>query len=799
MAYISRSSSAPSVGVIAQDIDVSPWTYNSLEFGKIKLPNSFSFTGIWDEFLTDEPKSAVLYPDAWDFFEPVPVLLFVTGRDLEKRKVSVTAYPSYSVSEKLSVKLRKAIPTAWFDDNYRFSGSTGGWTTFTDADAKDDKGNAIKVPAYQLFGYYVVANSYDVRYISPSGASLKITDSSQIWEINATQSLPDKTMAEILYVACYMGGFMAIPRMNGRRSLFSARWQCLNLVKTPFATTSPALNSHNTFVDYPFVDLIYNLNGAAIAEMGRRGLWLWAQWDSTVGTITDQAGGQNGISVGACGNNKWGWFMGPREASDGSITFADSFGGVSRLWNYQISDGLWRNVCMLKITSNCSFWTPEIFGTPSLKIYFNTSGVTTAPTVTNVMCNIGPEPMPLTERLFSPKEWSYEDPFGCDYVSVWDTAAELPDVDDVEIGDEVHQASAGYVRYSEGWTSPLLGYSKVGRGETEDLLSLPVNGKATSTHLIEDGKLLSGLILLSRPEPQASLQMVRRVALQKCARKVSFTSRDKLDLLKLQRFMTGYCSITSAKRSDALMYKYEGIYYPTPTPQLLTTSTLSFPPTGGTKMVAGIGRLPASCGSLSSWPVSVRYEQFGAAVSATVTVTAPLIIRDFGAYIKAYDVSQTSTFSVSGGVPSVNGAAAVVTEGATASVNLNVGSTPTVTATLEVVPYQWKNLGSGLSVEAELTADEPYIAVVPYVTPFQSDAKVTSLKLSINGDEFYAQNKRCYVAYCGSTNYGNLTAGNYGVKKVSAGTVKITMSYTLSSGSGQGILNARKLVMPTGI
>lgn len=769
--------------IIAQNIQVTPWQFNTLDFSKIKLPSSFSFAATADEFPDDTPRTGVLNPDDWDFFDPVAVVLFVTSRDFARRTVEVEAIARDDFSGVVNAKLKEYVPDCYFDDGGVLSGDTTHWSVTTDTETRTD-GKAIKLPVYHIFGLGVVANSFKLTYIYPTGKSIDLTDATLKWQINASQSLPDKTLGELLYVAAYNGGFMPVLRPAPLRSKYSARWYGLNLCAEPKAVKKPAAGNANTFAAFNMV-AVYKLN-TLIKSISGQGLRLFVQWDTDEADLSPN--GCKGVNMGYVNTNRWGWFCEARTANDGSLWFADSFGQNSYITQELTQTGVYHYTASLHIGRNCAFWSAD--EVPTIKIYFNTEKKQQQ--CYNVMCNIGIEPMPYNTDTLDPSEVLTADPFGLDYVSVWDCELNSPTVNNLKLGDEIHQASAGYVRYGSEWTDPLLGYVKEGRSTSEDIYTIPVNGLATTGNLIDGGKVRTGLLLVPRPEPTVNLSMVRRVAMLKNARKVTFTSPSKLNLLKLYPMLSGFVSLSGAKRADAKTYSYEGTYYPSPDYGVYSTQTITFAPWGGTKVASGIGWSPINPPTLKGWAVSATVVPYGSALMSAITVAEPEFMRDFGAYVKKNDPGQTKLVGTAANYSPVFAEEIKnVTKDTSDYVYFTSGGFTNVKALISITGYI--ELTPNLTA-AKIDANQPWLAVTPHVIPFTKGAEITSIVIHV-GDKyyFYANNNRAYVIHCG-TDTGSVTTGTYGIFRVPAGTYNITITYTLSTGSGVSVLPSSQII-----
>lgn len=215
---------------------------------------------------------------------------------------------------------------------------------------------------------------------------------------------------------------------------------------------------------------------------------------------------------------------------------------------------------------------------------------------------------------------------------------------EVKLGAELYPATRGTVKYGEGWTDTLLQWVKQGYAGADEatVCTIGVNGQATTGNYLDDeGKPYSGLVFKSRPEPAGNSDFLAQFAMTKHARKVTFKSAQLLPVNATIPLGTGVAWVTKRTRTAA-GYDYEGVAAMQTDVELLTTSTLIFAPTGGSKWVAagGAGMTWTADETLTggAWPVAVKSRNVGgAAVSqAVVTVGANSYVMGL------YDLAKAS-------------------------------------------------------------------------------------------------------------------------------------------------------------
>lgn len=243
-------------------------------------------------------------------------------------------------------------------------------------------------------------------------------------------------------------------------------------------------------------------------------------------------------------------------------------------------------------------------------------------TATDKLLNTGrPRYTPLVEAI---RPLSEVDP--CDHNG---TVELLHSLTDVKLGTELYPATRGAVKYAEGWTDTLLQWTKEGYAGADEatVCTIGVNGQATTGNYLDDsGKPYSGLVFYSRPEPAGNVAFLEQFAMTKHARKITFKCVDPLPANATIPLGTGSAWVTKRTRTAA-GYDYEGVAVTHTDVELLTSSTLIFPPTGGAKWVAGSGYgLSWQKDGLDegAWPVSVtRYRYTSSSVTnSVVTVGA---------------------------------------------------------------------------------------------------------------------------------------------------------------------------------
>lgn len=200
---------------------------------------------------------------------------------------------------------------------------------------------------------------------------------------------------------------------------------------------------------------------------------------------------------------------------------------------------------------------------------------------------------------------------------------------DVKMGAELYPATRGTVKYGEGWTDTLLQWVKQGYAGTDEatVCTIGVNGQATTGNYLDDeGKPYSGLVFKSRPEPAGNSAFLEQFAMLKHARKVTFKSAQLLPVNATIPLGTGVAWVTKRTRTAA-GYDYEGVAVSHTDEELLTSSTLIFPPTGGAKWVAaggvGIGWTKDDALGKGAWPVEVRSVEHKAMISTAICTVYP--------------------------------------------------------------------------------------------------------------------------------------------------------------------------------
>lgn len=639
MAYIVRSGQTPSLGVIAQDVDVSGWAFNSGEFGKVKLPNSFTVTAHAPQAPDNEPFPVILAPDHWDTFEAIKGLAFVVERNTQERTVKITVYPDDSLYGRLNEKLPDYADPATITRGGMISGkfASGG----TNWSVELVMGDIIwGVPVFHLFGLKIAANGTVTKWITPEGAEVVYNDSSIDFEIDCAASLPDKTVGEILYIAAYLGGYVPNVSFPSKPKEFGAKWWGKNLTSAPAAEYTALINGNNDnyYVSIPMVTGVR----AALSEHVRKDFFLWVSFE-VPNTLPPSTGFVNyfrGLNCGGIpnsgGGTGWEWWGDLRKVG-GDVSYAGMVGANGEQGQGFVEDfgGTYRYFLGLP-------WQHSGYELSRLGIYYNAQSASPMPSaavkVTRVMVNAGPFPMPYSEEVLDVTDYGTPDPFALDYASPLDIEAEMPDISELVIKDEVHQASKGCAKFGSGWTDPLLGWSKTGRSAEETIATIGVNGSVTTANYFTDGKPPSGLVILPRPDPRTSLPFAARFAMTNGARKVSFTSLQKIDPLRAFPLLRGICTLSSAKMADRMRWQYEGYYYPSPASQLLTTQTLTFLPTGGTKPVMAIGDIGLGGGGTKAYDVAsvsiAAAKTMGSVAYAEVTA-APRM-PDFGAWLKKW-------------------------------------------------------------------------------------------------------------------------------------------------------------------
>lgn len=639
MAYIVRFGQTPPLGVIAQDVDVSGWAFNSGEFGKIKLPNSFTVTAHARQVPDNEPFPVILAPDHWDTFEAIKGLAFVVERNTQERTAKITVYPDDSLYGRLNEKLPDYADPATITRDGMISGkfASGG----TNWSVELVTGDIIwGVPVFSLFGLKIAANGTVTKWITPEGAEVVYNDYSVNFELDCAASLPDKTVGEILYIAAYLGGYVPNVSFPSKPKEFGAKWWGKNLTSAPAAEYTALINgaSDNYFVEIPLVTGAR----AALSAHVRKDFFLWVSFEAP-NTLPPSTGFVNyfrGLDFGGIpnsgGGTGWEWW-GDLRKRGGHVVYNGMEGA-----NGEKGQGFVENLGGTYRYYFALPWQHNGYELNRLMLYYNAQSASPMPSaavrVTRVMVNAGPFPMPYTEAVLDVADYQTADPFALDYASPLDIEAEMPDISELVIKDEVHQASKGYAKFGSGWTDPLLGWSKTGRSAEETIATIGVNGSVTTANYFTDGKPPSGLVILPRPDPRTSLPFAARFALSKGARKVSFSSLQRLDPLRAYPLLRGVCTLSSAKMADRMRWQYEGYYYPSPAPQLLTTQKLTFLPTGGTKPVMAIGDIGLGGGGTKTYDVAsvsiAAAKTMGGVAYAEVTA-APRM-PDFGAWLKKW-------------------------------------------------------------------------------------------------------------------------------------------------------------------
>lgn len=197
----------------------------------------------------------------------------------------------------------------------------------------------------------------------------------------------------------------------------------------------------------------------------------------------------------------------------------------------------------------------------------------------------------------------------------------------IKMGSELYPATKGTVKYAEGWTDTLLQWTKDGYAGSDEatVCTIGVNGQATTSHYLDDeGKPYSGLVFYSRPEPAGNSAFLEQFAMTKHARKVTFKSRGLLPVNATIPLGAGVAWVTKRTRT-ATGYDYEGVAVMRTDEELLTTSTLIFPPTGGSKWVAasGAGVTWEADDALTggAWPVTVEKRTVGSSLISLAVLT----------------------------------------------------------------------------------------------------------------------------------------------------------------------------------
>ena len=197
----------------------------------------------------------------------------------------------------------------------------------------------------------------------------------------------------------------------------------------------------------------------------------------------------------------------------------------------------------------------------------------------------------------------------------------------VKLGTELYPATKGVAKYAEGWTATLLQWTKAGCAGADEatVCSIGVNGQATTDHYLDDeGKPYSGLVFRSRPEPAGSEAFLSQFAATKHARKVTFSCADLLPVNASIPFGAGVAWVTKRKRT-ATGYDYEGVAVMRIDEELLTSATLIFPPTGGSKWVAasatGVEWVADDALAGGPWPVSVEKRTVGGSLISQAVLT----------------------------------------------------------------------------------------------------------------------------------------------------------------------------------
>lgn len=202
-------------------------------------------------------------------------------------------------------------------------------------------------------------------------------------------------------------------------------------------------------------------------------------------------------------------------------------------------------------------------------------------------------------------------------------------ITDVKMGTELYTATRGTVKYAEGWTDTLLQWVKDGYAGSDEatVCAIGVNGQSTTGNYLDDsGKPYSGLVFYSRPEPAGNREFLEQFAMTKHARKVTFKCVDPLPANATIPLGTGAAWVTKRTRT-ATGYDYEAVAVMRTDEELLTTSTLIFPPTGGSKWVAasgmGIGWTKDDALDKGAWPVEIMPKEHNSAVSTAICTVYP--------------------------------------------------------------------------------------------------------------------------------------------------------------------------------
>lgn len=661
MAYIVRKGQKPTAETAIQDIAVNGWAWSSGEFDKLKLPSSFSFTVSDVNFFTNDPFAAILCPDSWDFFEPIEVNVFVAGRDLTSRTVTLTAYPVDSLYGKLNLKLKDYAPQCYYDfrgsaAKSKLIGDTEGWGVLPAS-------STISFPYFLIFGLQIVPNGGKVVSITPEGGEVK-WDSTTNFVYDCTASLPDVTVGEILYISCYSQGLQPVISHIGKPKQYGAKWWCKNLNKTPNATFSFAINGHtdNYYIVVPPVDGLSRLSGE-----GRYDYYLWFSWDSSLSPDIGFVNYWRGLNVGGATATSWEWYCDVRRSSaaDGSWRYwqmgttggSDGFTtavAVADYWELGSSaTGGRRYRYVIGIPWSSAHILSRLF------LYYNAMSASpmpaTAPTCEHVMVNLGPYPAPWTEETLNINEYFSDDPFGIEYLDPLDFPAgnhTVDEISDIVLGDEVHQSAQGVAKYASGQTAAQLGWSKTGRTlGSEDIVTLALNGAAyydsrlgtIEQSIRNTGTFPTGTVIANRPALANNLRLALKFAMLRAARKIEWSSATKIYNYMPIEGLDGYFCPSSATRDGRAKWHYEGTYYGGLTFRILTTQKLTFLPTLGSADVMYVGRPDESVtggGYTGMFPNILRSatltvdSYYGAAVHGKITDGATM--TDVGGFLNSY-------------------------------------------------------------------------------------------------------------------------------------------------------------------
>lgn len=207
----------------------------------------------------------------------------------------------------------------------------------------------------------------------------------------------------------------------------------------------------------------------------------------------------------------------------------------------------------------------------------------------------------------------------------WGVGSTCACAEDIEVGAYMYPTRIGYVAYSEGWTDPLMGWKRVNGTDPQCVVSIGVNGMATTdNYLDDDGKPYTGLVYKTRPEPTQSIAFVEQFARMKTARTCTF--RSVSDLQYWQQYCIGeYIGFITNKKKDGRWWTYEAEVYSPMDEEILTPTTLVYGFEGGTKALTMVGNTAGPTAQVVrsyAWLDSTRRRYDGITTAMGVTLEA---------------------------------------------------------------------------------------------------------------------------------------------------------------------------------